>query len=170
VTAAAGALISYTDTPVGPYHEVIGLVTGRRGLRTVVHVPFIAVDSLASVVGGRANWALPKTLAIFTGEPRDGSAMRVTGDPADGSTWSIAATPARFGPWLPFAAPALASVVQVGPDGDLWRSFSTAHGRIRPARVDVDVDAASFAEWFPSGRCWGLAATFTGNFRAPQRV
>jgi hypothetical protein len=169
VTAAAGAVISYTETPVGPYHEVIGLITGRHGLRTIVHVPFIAVDSLASVVGGRANWALPKTLATFTGEPSDGGTISVRADPSDSGPWSISATPRRFGPSIPFAAPALATVLQVGPDGDLWRSFSTAHGRVRPTRVDVELDAASFAPWFPTGRCWGATATFTGNFRAARR-
>ena len=57
--------VEYLDTPVGPYHEVLAgnlLWTGRL---SVSQVPFIAVDSLASVAGGRANWALPKTMADF---------------------------------------------------------------------------------------------------------
>src|SRR5688500_13427966 len=57
-----GALIRYRETPVGPYHEVLAspmLLAGARGPEAVV--PFIAVDSAASVVGGRENWALPKT-------------------------------------------------------------------------------------------------------------
>jgi hypothetical protein len=62
ITAAAGALISYLETPVGQYREIIGMLIARRGARLIVHVPFIAVDSRASIVGGRANWALPKTL------------------------------------------------------------------------------------------------------------
>jgi hypothetical protein len=78
VTASAGALISYADTPVGPYHEVIGMVIVRHGARLLVHVPFIAVDSPTSLVGGRVNWALPKTLADFTGEPRSGTAFEVS--------------------------------------------------------------------------------------------
>jgi hypothetical protein len=164
VTAAAGALVSYSDTPVGPYHEVIGLIVARSGARTMVHVPFIAVDSLPSIVGGRANWALPKTLAEFTGEP-DASA------PVTASTtgWRIQAAARPIGPRLPFASPALASVVQVGPDGDLWRSFSTAHGRCRLARIDAHVEGASFGGWFPSGSCSGATASFTGNFRPARR-
>lgn len=158
--AAAGALISYFDTPVGAYHEVIGLLVARRGLRTIVHVPFIAVDSLASIVGGRANWALPKTLATFTGEPRSKESMSASAD-----AWRVAVTPRAIGPTIPFAAPAMASVVQVGPDADLWSSFSTARGLSRLARVHVDLDGASFAGWFPTGDCSGALATFTGNFR-----
>src|SRR5688572_26216439 len=58
-----GALVRYRETPVGPYHEVLAapaLLLGRRGPEAAV--PFIAVDSLPSVHGGRENWALPKTL------------------------------------------------------------------------------------------------------------
>jgi hypothetical protein len=55
--------------------------------------------------------------------------------------------------------------VQVGPDGDRWASFSTAHGRSRLARVRVEVRGASFAQWFPAGSCSAALATFTGNFR-----
>ena len=56
-----GAMVDYDDTPVGPYREIIGGVglASVRGLSLTV--PFIAVDSPTSVVGGRVNWALPKT-------------------------------------------------------------------------------------------------------------
>ncbi len=60
-----GGLVAYRDTPVGPYDEVFAaLATLDRG-RPVGHVPFMAVDSPASVAGGRGNWALPKELARF---------------------------------------------------------------------------------------------------------
>ncbi|MDP9116727.1 MAG: acetoacetate decarboxylase family protein [Actinomycetota bacterium] len=165
VRAAAGAMVSYSDTPVGPYHEVIGLIVARRGLRLVVHVPFIAVDSRPSVVGGRANWALPKTLATFTGEPSSG----VQCDASAGS-WRISATPITSGPAIGFAAPAMASVVQVGADRELWTSFSTARGRARRARVQANVSGASFADWFPTGACSGTVVSFTGRFRAAKRT
>src|SRR5690349_11875277 len=61
-----GALISYRETPVGPYREVLGspVLLAEWPLPSAV-IPFIAVDSLASVHGGRANWQLPKSLARF---------------------------------------------------------------------------------------------------------
>src|SRR5215212_6517470 len=37
--------------------------------------PFMAVDSEASLVGGRRNWALPKTRAAFEGELSRGQGM-----------------------------------------------------------------------------------------------
>jgi hypothetical protein len=165
VRAAAGALISYADTPVGPYHEIIGLIVARRGARLIVHVPFIAVDSRASIVGGRANWALPKTLVDFTGEPDSGTTMT-----ASAARWRVAAAAHGRGIALPFAAPAFASVVQLGPDGDLWTSFSSAHGRSRLARIDVSADGLSFGSWFPTGSCPGALATFAGHFRAAKRT
>ena len=62
-----GAFVHYLDTPVGPYAEVLAspAVLLRGGLLAAAHIPFIAVDSEASVRGGRENWALPKTLARF---------------------------------------------------------------------------------------------------------
>jgi hypothetical protein len=42
-----GSMISYDDTPVGPYCEVLAMVVLRRGGSVFTHVPFIAVDSRA---------------------------------------------------------------------------------------------------------------------------
>ena len=90
VPVTAGALVRYRETPVGPYHEVLAspvLLTGPRGPEACV--PFIAVDSLASVRGGRENWALPKTLARFEWPeaPRGGFEID-----AEGRDWSVHAT------------------------------------------------------------------------------
>src|SRR6476646_8732587 len=62
-----GGMISYEQTPVGPYHEVFGGVGVRNGRDVTVTIPFMAVDSKDSAVGGRQNWSLPKVLAEFTG-------------------------------------------------------------------------------------------------------
>jgi hypothetical protein len=57
------ALVRYLDSPVGSYVEVFASpVLVRRGPVPAISVPFIAVDSIASVAGGRAGWALPKSL------------------------------------------------------------------------------------------------------------
>ena len=58
-----GGMVSYRDTPVGHYDEVLGAVVFRRGLTPRGTIAFMAVDSETSIVGGRANWAMPKTLA-----------------------------------------------------------------------------------------------------------
>ena len=60
-----GALISYRETPVGAYHEVLGAPLMLRNPLPHLTVPFIAVDSVLSVHGGRAHWGLPKVLAAF---------------------------------------------------------------------------------------------------------
>ena len=62
-----GALIRYIDSPVGPYREIIAVPAFVRRPFPQANVAFIAVDSEASVVGGRSNWALPKVLARFEG-------------------------------------------------------------------------------------------------------
>ena len=67
------SLVHYDQTPVGAYDEVVASVILLRGRHWVAHVPFIAVDSEASIVGGRVNWALPKTMAAFEGRPAAGA-------------------------------------------------------------------------------------------------
>jgi hypothetical protein len=150
-----GALVGYTDTPVGPYSEVLAMVVLRRGATVLGHVPFIAVDSPASVVGGRANWALPKTLADFDGVPAEGTPMT-----AHTQGWRIQATPRTHGPSLPGPLLPITPVVQTGPDGDRWSVRARGHARFRLARVDVQLEAApSLTAWFPAGPCRGILCT-----------
>ena len=97
-----GALIRYRETPVGPYHEVLGSPVLLLGpARPAACVPFIAVDSLASVHGGRENWQLPKTLARFDWpeQPRGGFELD-----AEGRGWSVHATVRPRAARFPFAA------------------------------------------------------------------
>src|SRR3954468_14282740 len=51
--AGGGGMVSYSSTPVGRYHEVFGAVGLREGRSVRGTVPFMAVDSRASLVGGR---------------------------------------------------------------------------------------------------------------------
>ncbi|MHB8242684.1 MAG: acetoacetate decarboxylase family protein [Solirubrobacteraceae bacterium] len=61
-----GAFLRYKEGPVGAYDELLAMPNVLlRDRRLSLHVPFIAVDSEASIAGGRGNWALPKTLAEF---------------------------------------------------------------------------------------------------------
>ena len=62
-----GGMVRYLETPVGPYDEVLGMVGSRTGLRPWGSVAFMSVDSEPSLVGGRSNWAIPKTLGSFDG-------------------------------------------------------------------------------------------------------
>jgi hypothetical protein len=154
-TSVIGGLIRYEATPVGGYREVVGIVIYRRGRSIFGHVPFIAVDSPASVVGGRTNWALPKTLASFTGGPADTATMA-----AVGADWRIEAT-ARLGrPPLPVFAPKLVPLVQLGPRGSIYAVRPGGYGLVRRARVEVHVDAQpTLRDWFPAGACSGMLLT-----------
>jgi acetoacetate decarboxylase len=147
--AVGGMLISYQQTPVGPYDEVIGFVALRRGWAPVGHVPFIAVDDAASVVGGRANWALPKALATFSGNPRHEPSMR-----ARHEAWEVTARARALGPPLP--ARARFTLVQAA-DGRELRFGGRARLRTRPALMQVaTAGVPELTGWLRCGRYPGL--------------
>ena len=158
---SAGALIAYRATPVGEYREVLalnalpGLPASIRELLPRLTVPFIAVDSPASIAGGRRNWALPKELAHFTGEPGQ-DAMT-----AAGPGWSVTAEARPLGLWLP--ARFAGRLVQPWPDGLPRRAAGSGRARVRPAVVRVAVEGRP-ARWLRPGSHLGLvvrAAEFT---------
>lgn len=157
VAMVLGGLISYDETPVGPYDEIVGIVGLLSGRGVAATVPFIAVDSPASVVGGRVNWALPKTLARFTGTPSTG--MTVTGD-----GWSVRVTVRTLGIAVPFRT--RGRLLQPWPGGGVRRAGVRMSGRARPALVHVHVDAGpTLSGWLRGG--WHLGAVLenaTGEF------
>ncbi len=159
--AVAGAMLSYAETPVGPYSEVMGQCALLRGRRLAGHVPFIAVDSDDSVAGGRGNWWLPKTLADFHGEAASGrmSAER------DGA-WAIDVRARPFGPPLPFRA--RFTLVQAREDASEVAASGHARLRARPALVRVGVRGpASLTAWLRPGTYPGLVAErFEGTLGA----
>jgi hypothetical protein len=113
-----------------------------------VHIPFIAVDSVASVHGGRAHWALPKALASF-------SWTGSTGARVDGDGWWLAARVVRKGPPVPVFG--RSTCVQVRPDGRVGTAKVAMRGHGRLVSVEVDVDpAASYADWLVPGRHFGV--------------
>ena len=143
-----GALIRYRETPVGPYHEVLAspvLLAGPKGPEAVV--PFIAVDSAASVRGGRENWALPKTLARFEwpDEPRGGFELD-----AEGRGWSVHASVRARPRRLPFAATSRNR--QVTPAGAEIVFDSRWRGRARVASVELETRGPTLPGWLRSGR------------------
>jgi hypothetical protein len=148
--AVLGGLVAYRRTPVGPYHEVLGAVALRRGRAARGTVPFMAVDSRDSLVGGRQNWSLPKSLARFSGAPASGTAMT-----AEGEGWTVRATPRAFGPTLRLRT--AGRLAQAWPDGQVRESVLTGRARARSAIVVVEVRSnGNLAAWLRPGRHLGL--------------
>ena len=143
-----GAFLRYLASPVGSYHEVLAaplLVRPWPG----VSVPFIAVDSLASVQGGRAHWALPKTVAEFDWAPGVAGAARATGD-----GWSVRAQPRALPVSVPLAA--WFSLTQPAAAGGLLCTRVRASGWGRAASVEVQTEGVALPTWLRSGRHAGL--------------
>lgn len=161
-----GALLHYDASPVGPYNELIALLVLRRGDSLIVHVPFIAVDSPTSVVGGRANWALPKILARFTGNPATDTTLSASGD-----TWTINATARTRGLVLPFYLPTTTALVQTDTHQQTWTVRGRARGLTKPAHVTIDAQLSpGLADWFPTGHCTGALTTHLTASLPPARI
>ena len=125
-------LVRYEDTPVGPYSELLVSPVMLRGPRAI-SVPFIAVDSEASVAAGRAHWALPKSLATF--DWHDGGVDIRPDDPAE-PAWhvSVRICPSRLP--LRFPMPGGGRNLQVA--GDAVVTYAPRmRGLARPAHVEV---------------------------------
>lgn len=146
--AVFGGFVRYHETPVGPYDEVLGAVAfaTRRGVRA--NVPFMAVDSPASVAGGRLNWSLPKTLAEFSGAPSAGAR-------AAGAGWAVRAATRTTRRGLPVSTGG--QLAQYWPDGLVRYSRLRVRGNASPALVRVHADSAgSLPEWLRPGRHLGV--------------
>jgi hypothetical protein len=150
IPVTIGGLISYRDGPVGPYREVFGAPVMLRGAPLLSHIPFMAVDSAASVAGGRGNWALPKELAEFDGDPGRPGVVTARGD-----GWELRITTSARARRLPMTMTMRAA--QVWADGEV-RSFSVRmRGRAQLARVEVEYLAASpLGDWLVEGRHLGV--------------
>ena len=140
-----GGLISYRDGPVGPYGEVFGAPVMLRGTALLSHVAFMAVDSERSVAGGRGNWALPKELATFEGDP--GLPGAVTARARD---WELSVTTTartrRFPLWLTLWA------AQPRDDGSVRRFSVRMRGSARMATAAVEHGAPGPpARWLAEG-------------------
>lgn len=156
VPLTVGMMVRYRDTPVGPYMEVAAspyLLRGRFPQAIQAHVPFIAVDSLASLHGGRANWALPKARAEFSGYPADRIQLNGTGE-----EWHVDVRPRARGPRFPVAA--ASGVTQVWADGSALSMWAWLAGLGRFARVETDVASTGpLARWLRPGPHPGVLIT-----------
>jgi hypothetical protein len=99
-------------------------------------VPFIAVDSPASVAGGRANWALPKLLAAFDGDVGRPGRVEVEGD-----GWAVAVRTRARPRRLPLLV--AARCAQVWPDGAVHAFTVSMRGWMRVGSVEVEHLAGS---------------------------
>ncbi|HET6560241.1 MAG TPA: acetoacetate decarboxylase family protein [Marmoricola sp.] len=151
-------MVRYHETPVGRYDEVFGVVGSHTGPRPRGSVVFMAVDSPASLVGGRTNWGLPKTLAAFEGGVAGGATFTARG--VDDVRWRVAASPRVLGPASPVVAGG--QTRQVFPDGRVGGSRLSARGRAHPAVVTVEVDSdGPLASWLRPGRHLGAVVRDT---------
>ncbi len=125
-TVTALAVVSYAETPVGPYGEAL---LAEVGLPLRLTVPWIVVDSAASAAGGRQHWGLPKTetqLELELSLHRDRQQARVSTTPGD-----LHLRARAFGPRLPVVGAAVLAQPGRGPAALRFR------GRARPAQVHV---------------------------------
>ncbi|HEY4279964.1 MAG TPA: acetoacetate decarboxylase family protein [Conexibacter sp.] len=163
IPLTVGAFIRYLDTSVGAYGEVLASpVLLRRARLPASVIPFIAVDSLASIHAGRANWALPKTLAAFEWsalpEQLGRGPLRIRSEGTHASaSWSVSATvtprrrrvPARF----PLRD------VQIDPDGRELEIPISFAGVAQLATVEVATAGPTLPSWLLSGRHRALVLT-----------
>lgn len=146
--ATVGGFVRYEDTPVGPYDEVFGQVASSEGLKSWGSVTFMAVDSEASLVGGRTNWSMPKTLASFEGEI--GHKKTMAGWSNGPVRWRLEATPIAVGPRVTRGTSA--QVRQQFPDGVVRPSIMQGRGTMRPALIRVEVVSdGPLASWLRPG-------------------
>ncbi len=143
-------LVDYFTSPVGPYREAL-LIPGtfRHAKKNYYSITQIAVSTLASVVNGRQNWGIPKTLANFDVETLPNGtqhfAMHVDNQPA-----LDIATRTR-GPQLPFNTrwlPFRPTIIQQRDDGQLLTTAPFGKGRVQLAQLDhITVNPDQFPDF-----------------------
>ena len=153
--AVLGAMVRYRETPVGEYDEVLGMVLSRTRLRPWGSVTFMSVDSEASLVAGRTNWAMPKTLSSFTGDVTAGTTFTASG--AEETSWAVTVKSRVLGP--PIRLAGTGHLRQQFPGGRVGGIRVQAAGVARPALITVEVDSAGpLPTWLRPGRHVGAVA------------
>ncbi|MBF6132345.1 hypothetical protein IU501_04965 [Nocardia otitidiscaviarum] len=149
-----GGFLRCADSPIGPHGKVLAAIGFRSGLRPRGHIAFMATDSESGLVGGRGNWALPVTLARFTGDLASGTVVAVEGD-GDATPWTLGVTARAFGPAVPMRS--TVTMLQQFSTGPLHPVTARARFRARMAIVDTTIDAdAELPTWLRSGRRPGI--------------
>jgi Acetoacetate decarboxylase (ADC) len=149
VALVAWALVRYDETPVGPYSELAATLIPDGG-DGYGHIPFIVVDSLPSIVGGRVNWLLPKALARFDWSD-GGRTVTASSDQPASPAWSITVSFETSQSAAPVTIPNL--VQQVTIDGVVRRFSGELSGSMRAGSVNVDGSAdGALAALIATGR------------------
>lgn len=130
----AWALVQYSATPVGPYSEVVATLLSDEA-DGYGHIPFIMVDSLSSIVGGRGNWLLPKALARFAWA-EDGRSVAVTPEAPVTPGWSMSVRYEPIGDAMDAAIPN--RLQQVAIDGTVRRFDGEMRGSLFAATVEIN--------------------------------
>ena len=155
IPVTVAMMVDYLDSPVGPYREILAspvlqMPSRRLGPMPRMVVPFIAVDSEASVHGGRTHWQLPKVLARFDGT--------VLGNmTAQGDGWKVTTDARAKGPRLPIAG--ALGFAQPEPGGGLAIASARLAGRFRYARIDVESEGPTLPSWLVAGSHRGIVIT-----------
>ncbi|MFG1793295.1 acetoacetate decarboxylase family protein [Nocardia sp. NPDC049149] len=166
-----GFATRYTNTPVGAYNEITGMLTYARAQNPgmYAHSPFMVVDSPETAKNGRNNWGYPKSLADFTGTPRIGETLTASGP---GWKVSVSSQPLLFD--VPITLPNFLGYIQT-PDQLSFEQPSPACGtkkmhslrlgglsaKMKPALVTVKSEGSEeLRAMMPNGIYPGQYATF----------
>lgn len=145
----AWALVQYAATPVGPYNEIAATLLADDPAGHG-HIPFIVVDSLSSIVGGRGNWLLPKALARFDWS-EDGRSVAVVPESPITPAWSISVSYEPLGDAMDSSVPN--RLQQVATDGSVHTFSGEMTGSLFAATITVDGHAdGPLAALFAPGR------------------
>jgi hypothetical protein len=126
--------VRYVSSDVGPYDELL-LIPGKLdfGGDAMYSMTHIAVNSLASVVNGRRNWAIPKELATLKVEA-DGRKLDLRGEREDGFGAEIAAE--GYGLPFPLTTAIMPNTLAHERAGRVYVTRPQARGWARRARLD----------------------------------
>jgi hypothetical protein len=137
-----GAFVRYLQTPVGAYGEILAApVLLAEAPLPAASVPFIAVDSIPSIHGGRTEWSLPKALARF--------AFANGRVEAIGDHWRVEARVHARPRAFPLAL--LLRDRQARPDGGSGLIDISVRARAHVGRVSLTVEGPTLPHWLLPG-------------------
>ncbi|MDH3915160.1 MAG: acetoacetate decarboxylase family protein [Chromatiales bacterium] len=161
--------VDYWRSDAGPYRELLFIPCRFRiGGARRWSISRIFVSTPESVVGGRANWGIPKQIAAFEVEGAAGGRQSVTVSRDDGLVAALEFEP--VGPEIPVTTALLPSrLLRLAQyrDGKTFEFAPAARGRMRLARL---LAADSDPQAFPlpgSGRVLGAFSVTSFEMQFP---
>ncbi|QIS14022.1 acetoacetate decarboxylase family protein [Nocardia arthritidis] len=170
---------AHYQSDLGPYNELAGVLNYGRTGGAHMTIPFLPVDSGVSMRSARERWAMPKTLAEFSGGvPAPGKTIS-----ARGAGWEVSITSKLRGTRIPVIqlaglvqAPGFLSIEQQLADGRVVQSRRVGIDGYAPAVELLEVEVSTkgsdqLRQLIPSGKFLGAyvpAANFdllSGDFR-----